>query len=187
MGYVYFSKKDYFVTLKTTGGLLFFDTDVKKQLVKNRILEASKKQHIRIAAYAVLSNHYHLLLRGESWDAVPKFLQLVNGGSAYLLNKMEGLEGRGVWDKRFAKPINTEVGLYNVTGYILGNPLKHGMVKDLVGLYNYEFCNYSDVVKERGLEYVDNMIHQTIVMNLDLETEEAGLSAVEGLSVPSSR
>jgi len=187
MGYIYFSKKDYFVTLKTTGGLLFFNTDEKKRLVKTRIMDASKKCRIQIAAYAVLANHYHLLLRGENWEYVPKFLQLVNGGSAYLLNKMDGLAGRVVWDKRFSKPINPEAAMYNVTGYIAGNPLKHGAVNDLAGLYNHEFCNYQDLVKERGLEYVDNMIHQTIAMNLDLETEEANLSAAAGLSVSLSR
>ena len=135
----------------------------------------------------MLSNHYHLLLRGERWDDVPKFLQLINGGSAYLLNKLDGPAGRGVWDKRFSKPINTEVGLYNVAGYILGNPLKHGVVKDLTELYKHQFCNYGEVVKERGLEYVDNMIHQTIAMNLDLEKEECDLALAEGLSMTSSR
>jgi len=182
MGYKYFSGHEYFVTLKTYGGQLFFDTEEKKQIVKDRIFEYSKKLQIKIVVYAILSNHYHLILRSNFWKNATKFLQMVNGGSSYLLNKTENSEGRGVWDIRWTRPINTEAGMYYVSGYILGNPIKHGLVRGLEELYDYRFCNYQEAVQECGLEYVDDMIHQTIAMNLDLETEEQYLIRERGLA-----
>ncbi|NQT49616.1 transposase [Candidatus Kuenenbacteria bacterium] len=179
MGYVYYTGNIYFITCRTIGAYKFFVEDYAKQIIKLQIRKAQKKFGIKIYGYVILSNHYHILIKSSHWRDVPKFLQIVNGGSTFLLNRKQGFERRGMWNERWAKQILTEKSFFNVLGYILGNPYKHGLVKNLLKLYQYGFSSYQELVKRYGLEYIDNLILNTIALDIDLETEEAFVADME--------
>ena len=181
MGYVYFTGNIYFITCRTIDKSKFFQEDWQKQIIKQQINKAQNKFNIKIYGYVILSNHYHVLLKSNHWRDIPKFLQIVNGGSTFILNRKLGIERRGIWHERWAKKVETEKSFFNVLGYILGNPYKHGLVKNLLELYQYQFSSYQQHVKKYGLEYIDNLILNTIALDMDLETEENYVSSMENV------
>ncbi len=172
MGYVYFTGKTYFITCKTFADQKFFQQNWQKQILLDQLAKAQKKFNIKIFGFVFLSNHYHLLIKSNHWQNVPKFIQLINGGSSFILNKKENFDRRGIWHDRWAKVIDNDNALFNITGYILENPYKHGLVKNLLELYRYRFSSYNQMVNNHDLEYIDNMILRTIPLDLDLESEE---------------
>ena len=54
-------------------------------------------------------------------------------------------------------------------GYILGNPFKHGLVKNLDDLENYKYCNYSDYMRKYGKEGVNEIIANIQNLNWKLD------------------
>lgn len=174
MGYVYFTGNIYFVTCSTMQHINFFDTPDKKQLIKDRIREAQRKCRIKIYAYAILSNHYHILISSSHWCNVKRFFQLVNGGSSFALNRMDNIEGRRfVWDSRWAKLARNSRAFNKILGYILGNPYKHGLVKNFFELAQYPFCSYNAYVKRYSIVFVDDIVLHTIAIEINLEEESS--------------
>jgi len=100
-------------------------------------------------------------------------MQIINGGSSFRLNKMLNSRHGGIWMDKWTKKADNEESAFRILGYILGNPYKHGLVKNLQKLYEYPFSSYKTLVEQRGAEYADNLIMQTIALDLDLETQEA--------------
>jgi REP element-mobilizing transposase RayT len=136
------------------------------------LFESLIKLNIQIYAYCILSNHYHILIKGEHWKENSKFIQLINGGSSYQLNKFEHIERRSIWATRWAKKVNKQNDFEIILGYILGNPIKHGLTQDIKSLFAYQFCNYRESIKEMGIEYIDNLILKTIALNPNFEEQE---------------
>ena len=178
MGYIYFTGNIYFITCKTAAGFNYFQEPWAKQIIKEQIGKAQNKFQTKIYGYAILSNHYHLLIQSNHWRDIPKFLQIINGGSSYLLNKRLDVQHGGIWMDKWTKKADTKESSFRILGYILGNRYKHGLVKNLQELYEYPFSSYKTLVTQRGAEYVDNLIMQTIALDLDLETEERYIESI---------
>jgi REP element-mobilizing transposase RayT len=78
----------YFITIPTTKHLQFFDTPEKKSLILTRLEKSKALFQLDDFDYSILSNHYHLFSHFQNGGVIPKLLQMINGGSAYELNKI---------------------------------------------------------------------------------------------------
>ena len=88
-------------------------------------------------AFCVMKNHYHwvvsLFEKDENGKPVylNEILKVVNGFSAYSINKLEMKTGRTVWqDENFETSIRNQRHLYNAVMYTINNPVKAGLVKN---------------------------------------------------------
>ena len=86
-------------------------------------------------AFCVMSNHYHWVVRLYEKDenGKPVYLQdilkVVNGFSAYEINKLENKTGRKVWqDENFETTIRDHRHSYYAILYTINNPVKAGLV-----------------------------------------------------------
>jgi putative transposase len=87
----------YFATAGTLHKQHLFDTPAKRDLLERMLLCLAKKSVWQLEAWAVLVNHYHIVVRGAS-DSVPlgEFLRELHSRSARELNRMDGVEDRAV-------------------------------------------------------------------------------------------
>lgn len=166
MPHIYLDDTYYFITSQTRLGERLFNTDEKKQIIKNQIIKAQKKFNIKLFAYSVVSNHYHLLLHLKKAKDLGKIIQLLNGGSSRILNLQESVN-RSIWGSYWDRIVKDESSFYRILGYTIGNPYKHGLVKKLDDLAEYSFCSYKDTVLKYGRDFADDLINQSI--NIDLE------------------
>jgi len=88
---------------------------------------SAKTMKIRIFAYCIMDNHYHLVLENSS-GRMSDFLKLLNGQYGMYYRKMEGGKGY-VFQSRFKSTIIEDDGyLIKSIEYLLQNPVRAGMV-----------------------------------------------------------
>lgn len=165
----------YFITVPTIYHQKFFDSNFKKDILLNRLLTAKVKFSIQKLYFGINADHYHLLGYFTQWHDIPRFLNFINGGSSFDLNKTENSRSRKIWDEYHFYLIETEEALYQIKGYVIGNPYKHGEVELLEGLQNYKYSSFQQVLGEEGLEVAKNMVmssinlrHEDIIKQLKL-------------------
>ena len=90
---------------------------------------ASDQMKIRLFAYCVMDNHYHLVLENSS-GMMSDFLKLLNGQYGMYYRKMNGGKGY-VFQSRFKSTIiEDDSYLIKSIEYLLQNPVRAGIVTD---------------------------------------------------------
>lgn len=59
-------------------------------MLKDTLKEKVSDFDIKIFAFAIIDNHYHILIKIEKDWKLPDFIKGVDGKSAFLLNKLDG-------------------------------------------------------------------------------------------------
>ena len=96
------------------------------------LLEAMKNIQVDVIAWAVLLNHYHILVDVESLDSVSAALEYLHGKTSRLWNLEDNLtEKRRVWYKFSDRLMRSEKQLNQTFNYIHYNPIKHGYTDDI--------------------------------------------------------
>jgi REP element-mobilizing transposase RayT len=135
------------------------------------MIKACEKFDFNLITYVILSNHYHLLIETQDKTNLNKAIQIINGGSAFLIDKPS--QTKQVWQRanKNSSAILNEESFFSVLGYIVGNPLKHGIVKDFDELNEYRFCNYIEQINEHSKGLINDLILKNC--KLDFESPES--------------
>lgn len=158
----------YFLTTATSDHENYFNTDEKKRIILEQLNKVKKKYRISLYAYSVAKNHYHLLFYLKNKDNLKDIIRVINGGSSFILNKLDGVNRR-VWDNYWTKVILEENMFYNVLGYIIGNLLRHKELYDFKELRESDFSSFSQIINKYGLEFAEDLVGN--VIELDLEKD----------------
>ena len=59
--HIYRDNQIYFLTSRTYKEICYFNNDSKKEILKNVLIESIKRFNIKIYAWVIMDNHYHLL------------------------------------------------------------------------------------------------------------------------------
>lgn len=115
----------------------------------------NKSQLVKIVAYCLMPNHFHLVLEEVTENGISIFMQrLITSYTMYFKTKYK--RSGGLFTRPFrAKLINTDRYLHDVTNYIHLNPLeligtemrdkdKPDKNAPIVGLENYTFSSLPD-------------------------------------------
>jgi putative transposase len=94
------------------------------------LLSLSKTHRWQLEAWAVLSNHYHFVARGQP-DSTPmtKFLREFHSRSAIELNWMDAAEGRPVWHNFRDTRLTFQHSYLARLNYVHQNAVKHGLAQ----------------------------------------------------------
>jgi len=104
-----------------------FEGNKNKSQFLDYLEETAKKMKIRLFAYCVLDNHYHLVLENSS-GRMSDFAKLLNGQYGSYYRKMAGGKGY-VFQSRFKSTIIENEGyLIKSIEYCLQNPVRAGIV-----------------------------------------------------------
>ncbi|BAY08893.1 REP-associated tyrosine transposase [Calothrix sp. NIES-2098] len=100
----------------------------RRQQLLNQLFEKFTYQDIEILAWAVLTNHYHLLLENINFKLLSKILRSIHGSIARQWNLEDNLTGK-LWCSYSDRAIRSKRHYYTTLNYIHYNPVKHSCAK----------------------------------------------------------
>ncbi len=141
-------------------GKAIFPDDKSKDYFLKLLKEKRKKLKIRLLAYCLMDNHYHLILQNSS-GKLSNFMRQSNGQYGINYRKRNGGRGHVFQDRYKSTLIQEDPYLSMSIIYVLLNPFRADIVDNpfdyrwsSIGEY---FTNkYSDIVDN---EYVEEILH----------------------------
>jgi len=129
----------YMVTGATLYKKFLFSNHEKLTLLENEILVLANLYRWQLEAWAVFTNHYHLIARGDpNSEQLDRYLKHIHCNTARELNTMDQRTGREVWYNFWETRLTYEHSYLARLNYVHQNAVKHG----LVTLANqYEWCS----------------------------------------------
>jgi REP element-mobilizing transposase RayT len=116
---------------------IFFDIELG-QIVLNIIQQKHEQGLIDSMAYVLMPDHLHWLFALQNDYTLEKVMQLVKGSSAFQINKLRRERGEvliskpTIWqDGYHDHALRKEEDIEQVARYIIENPLRTGLVKDI--------------------------------------------------------
>jgi REP element-mobilizing transposase RayT len=127
-------------------GAIFFLEDNYTYLL--HLLKKNQKRYdISIAAYCLMPNHYHLLLKPHRDDTISAFMQSLFGAYTQAVNRQQSRQGT-LFQGRFRAIWVSEEGYFShLACYIHANPVLAGLTQTC---QDWLYSNYLDVIGERG-------------------------------------
>lgn len=120
---------------------LNLSSDIRSQYITEMM---KKDKSIKVHAYCLMSNHYHLLLEQITDNGISKYIgNLQNSYTKYFNTKHER-KGPLFLSSFKAKQIQTEEQFLHVSRYIHLNPYSAQIVKSLEQLKGYSFSSIRD-------------------------------------------
>ena len=125
----YIGQHHYFLTFCTDQRSHFFVHEAPVALVRAQILRAAREIGFEISAYCFMPDHLHLVVSGldESSDA-KAFISRSKQYSGYYFKREHGVR---LWQRYgFERVVRDDKELALTVGYIVGNPVRGGLVSD---------------------------------------------------------
>ncbi len=110
-------------------GHFIFGASSYKEYLLNLIIKERDRNKIRVFAYCIMDNHYHLVLQNSSGH-LSEFMRNVNGKFALHYRLEEGGRGYVFQDRYKSTLIEDETYLKMAIAYVILNPIRSGLVGD---------------------------------------------------------
>ena len=131
---------NYFITASTLYKQHFFRTPAALDALRESLFAHAKKHDCWLQAWALLSNHYHLVVATDIGENVRRMLRSFHIESAIELNRRDGVRGRKVWFQFRDLHLTFESSWLARLRYTHENAVHHGLVHDAA---NYRWCSAS--------------------------------------------
>ncbi len=120
----------YHVFNRGAGKRPLFDTGAEYDYFEQLLTEVQTRVSMRVLAYCLMPNHWHLVVWPFDAQSLPTFMQRVTTRHAIRHNRERGLAGCGhVYQGRFESvAVRDDLQLVNVLRYIEANPRAAGLV-----------------------------------------------------------
>lgn len=157
----------YFLTDSTFLHFPYFNTADKKQVVLNQIKKINKQLNIPISDYSIAINHFHLKFYLDNGLKLKKVKQLLRGGISYEYRKRHKVPYKEMWQTRKIIVIKPEKMNWKVSGYIIGNLLKHKEVSTFKELKRNRFSSYWHMANKYGDKEMKELVRSVIDVDED--------------------
>lgn len=118
----------YHVINRGNGRMQVFHRDEDYRAFVNLLAEALARRPMRILAYCLMSNHFHLVLWPRADGDLSRWMQWLMTAHVRRYHRLRGTSGH-VWQGRFkAFPIEQDEHLLTVLRYVERNALRAGVV-----------------------------------------------------------
>jgi putative transposase len=131
-----------------------FDDDQDRRSFVSRIDEQVKKTGTTIYAWSLLNNHAHFLLR-SSPTGLPGFMRRLLTGYAIVYNRRHNRFGHLFQNRYRSILCEEDVYFKELVRYIHLNPLRSGLVENLMELETYPWCGHGVLMGRRDPEWQD--------------------------------
>ncbi|MFN3653647.1 MAG: REP-associated tyrosine transposase [Armatimonadota bacterium] len=109
---------------------LFHDAE-RLDLLHDTLLQLADDYELRIQAWAIFSNHYHLVSEApKDASRLGVFIRHLHSASARALNALDGTPGRRVWYQYWDTLMTHQTSYLARLNYVHHNPVKHGLAAD---------------------------------------------------------
>lgn len=122
----------YFITAGTYQKQHHFGSRNRLRNLQNTLFEKAAKFSWHLQAWALFSNHYHLIAASpdseETASSLSVFLKELHGSTAHFVNALDEFSGRHVWHNFRETKLTYEASYFARLHYVHTNPVKHGLV-----------------------------------------------------------
>jgi hypothetical protein len=157
----------YFLTESTFLHFPYFKSFEQKLIVFNIIKKLNKNLNIPVSAYSIAQNHLHIKFYLKHGLLLSKVKQLVRGGVSYDYRRKFKIPYKEMWQSRKTIIIKSEKMDWAVTGYIIGNLLKHKEVSTFKKLKNNQFSSYWYMADKYGDSEMQALVRSVIDVDED--------------------
>jgi len=132
------------------GKNIFEDVIFKKYLIK-LLKKYSKLTKIKIIAYCIMDNHYHLILKNSN-GKMDAFMRMVNGCFGLFYRRKTETHGFVFSDRFFSRIIENDEYMKMSVVYVLLNPFKAGIADNP---FEYPFSSINSYYGNDDLTWID--------------------------------
>ncbi len=124
----------YFVTSRAAGGRHWLDTEARRDWFQNLLFCLAAEEGWRLEAWAVLSNHYHLVAHSPRSEAggstgLSRLVRKLHSLATKELNRQDGTPGRSrLWQNFRDTQLTLQRGYLARLHYVHQNAVHHGLV-----------------------------------------------------------
>jgi putative transposase len=93
------------------------------------LLYSCQAHAMKIHAWCVMPDHYHVLVRSDDLRSLLHSLALLHGRTSFTWNQEETRRGRRVWCNYVDREMRSEKHFWSTLNYVHHNPVKHGFVE----------------------------------------------------------
>lgn len=133
---------------------LIFSDDADRDFFLARLGRLARETGIQIYAFALIPNHFHLLVRRDG-DRLSSFMQRLLTAYAIHYNRKSRRSGH-LFQNRYKTVIcQDDIYFIELVRYICLNPLRAGLVADLNGLSSYGYSSYAYILGRKKSDWFD--------------------------------
>ena len=147
-----------------------FSADGDYDLFLNLLRESAQSWNVRVAAFCLMTNHYHLLIQTPEAN-LSRCMRHVNGVYTQRYNRVHGCDGPLFRGRYRAILVEADTYLLQVLKYIHRNPLRAGVVKNLEA---YEWSSHRGYLSS-GRRW--NWLHKGFILGMLREEKGSRLEA----------
>jgi REP element-mobilizing transposase RayT len=173
----------YFLTSSTFLHYPYFKTDIEKNICLRFISEIENKLGISVAAFSIAINHVHLLFYLEKGETMTKLKNYFHSGISREYRKAYKCPYPEFWQPSKTLYVKDEAMFWKVTGYIIGNLIKHKEIGTFGELMQCPYSSFSRTVAEIGEEEARNLVYRVIEVP-ETADGEVDLARFGGIDVP---
>jgi len=169
---------EYFLTTSTFLHYPYFREFTQKQIVLNKIKEIERVLNISIPIFSIAINHFHLKFYLKEGSLMTQLKNMLHSGISREYRRVYQVPYKEFWQSTKILYLKDEETSWKVTGYIIGNLLKHREVSTFNELKQNPFSSYQYIADKFGDEMARNLVYNVISINEDTE----GKIAIKDLS-----
>ncbi len=124
---------------------IFFCKEDYKMLIQ-KMIDSKEKSGIKIIAYCLMPNHYHLLVQQLTEEPASNWIKFIFNFYVQKINSRENRSGTLFEGKAKTRVIDNHDYLGRIVNYIHLNPKKVKLVKNLE---NWPYSNYLEFIGQR--------------------------------------
>lgn len=132
----------------------YFTSSADRSWLLDELRSTLNQQDIVLAAWVVLPNHYHLLLKISRLHPLSDLLRKVHARTSRELNWRDAVSGRQIWYRYSDRAIRSERHYHTTLNYLHHNPVKHGYASSP---YDWEASSVHWYLEQWGNDALDRL------------------------------
>ena len=156
----------YFLSAHTLGKDYFLKSQEVKEFWVSKLQSCANEFKVKIKAYVILDNHYHILCYFPVSKLIPEFIARLHGATSHHINQLENQPQRKVWHNYWDRIIRDEVDFWTKFNYIQYNPVKHGYVKRSE---EWNYSTYQRYLGQKGEDWMNILLQHDNIIEYEFE------------------
>ncbi len=130
------SNQFYFVTTVTHERKPVFNRFSSSRILINTMKHLDKHNYVNSLSWVVMPDHLHWLFQLSDMSTLPEVMKRLKASSARSINRAINRQG-AIWQKSYYdRALRYDEDIKRLSRYIIANPLRAGLVKD-IGDYSH--------------------------------------------------
>jgi putative transposase len=141
---------------------IMLPTAMRLAWFEDELLRHIQNQRVPCAAWVVLPNHYHILVKIDDMKQFSRTQGQLHGRTSLQMNREDDEAGRKVWHRCQDRCMRGEAHYYTTLNYLHNNPVKHGYVKKWG---DWPYSSFHWYLEKKGRDWLMDLWREYPVLN----------------------